>query len=527
MTGRRKFGALRFPQNYRTEPSEYAVHPILLTLVTYLPLLGGLAILLAKGAPETADRTGRWIALWTSLAVLALSVVMWAGFDPQIPGAQYETQLAWMPNFGISYHSGVDGVSLVFVLLTAFLTPLSIGAGWRSVQGRACDFMAAVMFLETALMGLFSALDLVVFYMFYEATLIPASLMIGVWGGPKRIWASLQFFLFTFGGSLFMLVALVAMWNMAGTTDIPALMQGHFSLSVQCWLLMAFVIAFGVKLPLFPLHAWLPDAYTEAPTPTTALLSGVLSKTGAYGLLRFGVLMFPDAVHQFAPWILPLGVIAIIYAAFIAFAQKDMKKVIAYSSFSHMGMIAVGLFTLNAEGVDGAIYQMLSHGVVIAALFFCVAAIAWRAETRDISALGGVAFRMPALASLAMLFTMANVGLPGTGSFVGELLVLMGAIHVSFWLALLAGTTMIMGAVYMLALYRDVIFGSVKGTVSLLRDLTPAEMMVLVPLAVVTLWMGVHPASFTSLFDPVIVHDLGAPNQEAMAHTAHQLVAAR
>ncbi|NHO32351.1 NADH-quinone oxidoreductase subunit M [Acetobacter fallax] len=494
------------------------MHPILLSLVTYLPLAGGLAIMLGRGSAETADRTARWIALWTSLIVLGLTAVMWSEFDPRLAGAQFEQQLSWMPAFGISYHTGLDGISLVFVLLTAFLTPLSIGAGWRSIRGRAADFMAAVLFLETALMGLFSSLDLVLFYVFYEATLIPGSLMIGVWGGPKRVWASLQFFLFTFGGSLFMLVALVALWTMAGTTDIPVLTQSHFSTAVQCWLLAAFVIAFGVKLPLFPLHAWLPDAYTEAPTPASAMLSGVLSKTGAYGLLRFGVLMFPDAVHRFAPFILPLGVIAIIYAAFIAFAQTDMKRLIAYSSFSHMGMIAVGLFTLDAEGVDGAIYQMLSHGVVIAALFFSVAAIAWRAETRDISALSGVAFRMPALATLAMLFTMANVGLPGTGSFVGELLILMGAVHVSFWLALMAGTTMIMGAVYMLALYRDVIFGTVKGTVGLLRDLTAAEIAVLAPLAFVILWMGVHPASFTSLFDPAISHALGS-NEATAFHT--------
>ncbi|GBQ95304.1 NADH-quinone oxidoreductase chain M [Acetobacter nitrogenifigens DSM 23921 = NBRC 105050] len=500
------------------------MHPSLLSLVTYLPLAGALAILLTRNAGEAADRAARWIALWTSLLVLALSVVIWSEFDPLQAGPQFEQQLMWMPSFGVSYHAGLDGISLVFVLLTAFLTPLSIGAAWRSVNGRACDFMAAMLLLETALMGLFSALDLVLFYVFYEATLIPASLMIGVWGGPKRIWASLQFFLFTFGGSLFMLVALVAMWSAAGTTDIPFLAQTHFSPEMQCWLLMGFVLAFGVKLPLFPLHAWLPDAYTEAPTAASAMLSGVLSKTGAYGLLRFGVLMFPDAVHRFAPYILPLGVIAIVYAAFVAFAQKDAKRVIAYSSFSHMGMIAVGLFTLNPEGVDGAIYQMLSHGVVIAALFFCVAAIAWRAETRDMSALGGVAMRMPALATLAMLFTMANVGLPGTGSFVGELLILMGAVHVSLWLALLAGTTMIMGAVYMLVLYREVLFGHVRGAVGLLRDLTAAEIAVLAPLAIVTLWMGVHPGSFTRLFDPAITHMLSSDGGPATASAAHASV---
>lgn len=504
------------------------MHSTLLSLITYLPLAGALLAFLSGGSGPEKDRITRWLGLWTSLGVLGLSVVMWLGFDPAQPGLQYEARLGWLSEYGISYHTGVDGISLAFILLTAFLTPLAMAAGWRTVQTQARDFVVAMLMLETALFGVFSAQDLVLFYVFYEATLIPASLMIGVWGGPKRVWASLQFFLFTFGGSLFMLVALIVMWLHAGTTDIPALMQAGFSWQLQIWLLLAFVLAFGVKLPLFPLHAWLPDAYSEAPAPASAMLSGVLSKTGAYGLLRFGVLMFPDAAHAFAPYVLALGVVAIIYAAFIAFAQTDMKRVIAYSSFSHMGMIAVGLFTLTAEGVDGAIFQMLSHGVVIAALFFCVSAVAWRSETRQIDALGGVARQMPVLALLTMLFTMANVGLPGTGSFVGELLVLMGAIHVSFWVALLAGSTMIMGAVYMLSLYRRVLFGSVKGTVGLLRDLTPAEIAVLAPLAIVTLWMGIHPGSFTRLFDPVVMQSMatGAQNvAAASAHAATQLAA--
>ncbi|OUJ04177.1 complex I subunit 4 family protein [Acetobacter cibinongensis] len=501
------------------------MYPTLLSLITYLPLAGaGLVFLLGRGGADQG-RSARWLSLWTSLLVLGLSAVLWAQFDPARPGLQFETRLSWMADQGISYHTGVDGISLVFILLTAFLTPLALAASWRTVQTQVRTFSITFLLLETALFGLFSAQDLVLFYVFYEATLIPASLMIGVWGGARRMWASLQFFLFTFGGSLFMLIALVAMWLQAGTTDIQGLMQAGFSPVMQGWLLLAFILAFGVKLPLFPLHAWLPDAYSEAPAPASAMLSGVLSKTGAYGLLRFGVLMFPNAMHAFAPYVLALGVVAIIYAAFVAFAQTDMKRVIAYSSFSHMGMIAVGLFTLTAEGIDGAIYQMLSHGVVIAALFFCVSAVAWRAETQNIDALGGVARQMPVLALLAMLFTMANIGLPGTGSFVGELLVLMGAIHVSFWVALLAGATMIMGAVYMLSLYRHVLFGSVKGTASLLRDLTAAEMAVLVPLAVVTLWMGVHPGSFTRLFDPVVMQAIHGSANAVVQNTSHAAVA--
>ncbi|MGO3518659.1 MAG: complex I subunit 4 family protein [Acetobacter cibinongensis] len=501
------------------------MYPTLLSLITYLPLAGaGLVFLLGRGGADQG-RSARWLSLWTSLLVLGLSAVLWAQFDPARPGLQFETRLSWMADQGISYHTGVDGISLVFILLTAFLTPLALAASWHTVQTQVRTFSITFLLLETALFGLFSAQDLVLFYVFYEATLIPASLMIGVWGGARRMWASLQFFLFTFGGSLFMLIALVAMWLQAGTTDIQGLMQAGFSPVMQGGLLLAFILAFGVKLPLFPLHAWLPDAYSEAPAPASAMLSGVLSKTGAYGLLRFGVLMFPNAMHAFAPYVLALGVVAIIYAAFVAFAQTDMKRVIAYSSFSHMGMIAVGLFTLTAEGIDGAIYQMLSHGVVIAALFFCVSAVAWRAETQNIDALGGVAKQMPVLALLAMLFTMANIGLPGTGSFVGELLVLMGAIHVSFWVALLAGATMIMGAVYMLSLYRHVLFGSVKGTVSLLRDLTAAEMAVLVPLAVVTLWMGVHPGSFTRLFDPVVMQAIHGSANAVAQNTSHSAVA--
>ncbi|MDG6094023.1 NADH-quinone oxidoreductase subunit M [Acetobacter sp. AN02] len=503
----------------------------LLSLATFLPLAGGLALLLirnGKDDSESGASAARWTGLWVSLITLGLTLVMWAGFDPRYTGPQYEQQLSWLGRFGISWHTGVDGISLVFVLLTAVLTPLAIAAAWKTIRSGVRDFVAAVLILETTLIGLFSALDLTVFYIWYEATLIPASLLIGVWGGPKRVRASLQFFLFTFGGSLFMLVAIAAIWAMTGTTDMILLSHGSFSPAAQGWLLAAFILAFGVKLPLFPLHAWLPDAYTEAPAAASALLSGVLSKAGGYGLLRLGVLMFPDAARVFAPWILPLGVIAIIYAAFIALAQTDMKRLVAYSSFSHMGMIAVGLFTLTAEGIDGAIFQMLSHGIVIAALFFSVSAIAWRAETRQISALGGVASKMPMLGLLTMVFTMANVGLPGTGAFVGELLILMGAVHVSLWLALLAGTTMIMGAVYMLVLYRRVLFGRVGEATAMLRELSAAELGILLPLAVITLWMGVHPGSLTRLYNPTVLsalHMNGAVTGEAASGQTVRLAA--
>lgn len=483
---------------------ETRVHLPLLSLVTFLPLLGALVLLLTGGATESSQRSSRWIALWTSLVVFALSVGLWLGFDPQRHGFQFEERADWMPGFGVSCHLGLDGISLLFVLLAATLTPLAILASWRQIGSRVRDYMLTILLLETTLIGLFSALDFVVFYVFFEATLIPSSLLIGIWGGEKRVAASLKFFLFTFGGSLFMLISLLAMWRITGTTDIPVLLGTHFAPATQMWMFLGFAIAFGVKLPLFPLHGWMPDAYTEAPAPAAVLISGVLSKAGAYGFLRFAISMLPDAAQRAAPWMIALGIIAVIYAAIVALAQTDMKRMIAYSSFSHMGLILVGLFTLNGAGVGGAVFQMLSHGIIIAGLFLMVGMLSSRMGSNQISGFGGVAHRMPALATLMMLFAMANIGLPGTGAFVGELLVMIGAIQVGFWVALLSGMSMILGAVYMLVLYRRVMFGAVTKVVGTLRDLSAQEMMVLVPLALITLWMGIHPSSFTRVFDPTV-----------------------
>lgn len=483
---------------------ETDVHLPLLSLVTFLPLLAALVLVLMRGTAESTQNSARWIALWTSLVVFALSVGLWVGFDPARPGFQFEERADWMPGFGVSYHLGLDGISLLFVLLATTLTPLAILASWRMGGSRVRDYMLHLLLLETTLIGLFSAVDFVVFYVFFEATLIPSSLLIGIWGGEKRVQASLKFFLFTFGGSLFMLIALLAMWHIAGTTDIPVLLRTHFAPSTQMWMFWAFLIAFGVKLPLFPLHAWLPDAYTEAPAPAAVLISGVLSKAGAYGFLRFAISMLPDAAHRAAPWMIALGIIAVIYAAIVALAQTDMKRMVAYSSFSHMGLILVGLFTLNGPGVAGAVFQMLSHGIIIAGLFLIVGMLAGRTGSREIARFGGVAHRMPMLATLAMLFAMANIGLPGTGAFVGELLVMIGAIQVGFWVALLSGMSMILGAVYMLVLYRRVMFGAASSLVGTLRDLSGPEMAVLAPLALITLWMGVHPSSFTRVFDPSV-----------------------
>ena len=408
------------------------MHLPLLSLVTFLPLLGALLLLLVRTHGEAAAATARRIALWTSLLAWVLSLALWVGFEPGRAGFQFEERAQWMPRFGVSYHVGLDGISLLFVLLATTLTPISVLASWRIAGSRARDYMLTVLLLETTLVGLFSALDFIVFYVFFEATLIPSSLLIGIWGGEKRVAASLKFFLFTFGGSLFMLVALLWMWRVAGTTDIPVLMRTAFRPATQMWMFLAFALAFGVKLPLFPLHGWMPDAYTEAPAPAAVLISGVLSKAGAYGFLRFAITMLPDAAHRAAPWMIALGIVAVIYAAIVALAQTDMKRLVAYSSFSHMGLILVGLFTLNGAGVGGAVFQMLSHGIIIAALFLIVGMLSARTGSREIAGFGGVAHRMPMLAALMMLFAMANIGLPGTGAFVGELLVMIGAIQVGF-----------------------------------------------------------------------------------------------
>ncbi|MCQ8242385.1 NADH-quinone oxidoreductase subunit M [Rhizosaccharibacter radicis] len=495
------------------------MHLPLLTILTFLPAAGALLIALTRATPEAGDRSARWIALWCSVATLAIALLMWARFVPGQPGFQFEERADWVPGFGISYHVGLDGISLLFVVLSTFLVPVSIVAAWNSIENRARDYMIAVLLLESTLIGLFGALDFVLFYVFYEATLIPGSLLIGIWGGPKRVYASIRFFLFTFGGSLFMLLSLLAMWHTAGTTDIPVLMRTHFAPAAQGWMFLGLVLAFGVKLPLFPLHTWLPDAYAEAPAPATALLSGVLAKAGAYGFIRFAIPMLPDAAARYAPWMIGLGIVAVIYAAIVALAQTDMKRLIAYSSFSHMGLVLVGLFTLNAPGVDGALFQMLSHGIIIAALFLSIAMLSSRTGDRSISGVSGVAARMPAFATLGMLFFMANIGLPGTGSFVGELLVMIGAIHLGFWVALLSGSAMILGAAYMLVLYGRVMFGSVRSLAGGLRDLSPQEMAVLVPLAVITLWMGIYPSSFTRVFDPAVT-GLVAGHRQAVAAAA-------
>jgi len=473
-----------------------------LSLVTWLPLVGCAFIMFIRGDEATVAANARWAALWTSLIVFAASLVLWAQFDTSQPGFQFQESLAWLPEFGVGYRMGVDGISVLFVLLATALTPICILASWEAVTVRVRDYMLAFLVLETMMVGMFSAQDFVIFYMFFEGVLIPMFLIIGVWGGPRRVYASFKFFLYTLTGSILMLLALLAIWYSTGTTDLAVLMQAHFPARMQFWLFLAFFASFAVKVPMWPVHTWLPDAHVEAPTAGSVILAGVLLKMGAYGFLRFSVPMLPDASAYFAPMMFTLGVVAVIYTSLVALAQSDMKKLIAYSSVAHMGIVIIGIFTFNAQGIEGALFQMLSHGIIAAALFLCVGVIYDRMHTREISRYGGLAQRMPGYAIVFMLFTMASVGLPGTAGFVGEFLVLVGAFKVNFWLALLGSMGMILGAAYMLYLYRRVIFGALtKPDLRGILDLNAREIAIFVPLIFLTLWMGIYPSSFTQFFD--------------------------
>ncbi len=474
----------------------------LLSLLTFLPLVGGAVIMAIRGSEEAVASNARWTALWTSLIVFVLSLVLWFRFDTSSAGFQFVEEAAWLPQWGISYKMGVDGISVLFVLLATALTPICILASWESIGTRVREFMFAFLVLETMMVGMFAALDFVVFYMFFEGVLIPMYLIIGVWGGPRRVYAAIKFFLYTLAGSVLMLLALLAMWYAAGSTDIEALMRHQFAPAMQTWLFLAFFASFAVKVPMWPVHTWLPDAHVEAPTAGSVILAGVLLKMGAYGFLRFSVPMLPDATAYFAPMVFALSVVAVIYTSLVALAQTDMKKLIAYSSVAHMGVVTIGIFTVNEQGISGALFQMLAHGVVSGALFLCVGVIYDRIHSREIARYGGLADRMPKYALAFMLFSMASVGLPGTAGFVGEFLVLVGAFKVSFWLALLGSMGMILGAAYMLYLYRRVIFGRItRDDLKSILDLSPREIAVFAPLVVLTLWMGIYPSSFTVFWD--------------------------
>ncbi len=466
--------------------------PILST-VTFLPLVGALLILLIKDDSEASRRNIRNVALLTTLFVFVLSLVVWAGFNPDDSGYQMVEQHGWVGG-GVSYHMGVDGISVLFVVLSAFLMPFCILASWVSVEKRVKEYMIAFLILETLMIGVFCALDLFLFYVFFEASLIPMFIIIGVWGGKRRVYASLKFFLYTLLGSVLMLIAIMAMYWQAGTMNIVELQKFNFPASMQTWLWLAFFASFAVKMPMWPVHTWLPDAHVEAPTAGSVILAGILLKLGGYGFIRFSLPMFPIASADFAPFIFALSVIAIIYTSLVALVQEDMKKLIAYSSVAHMAYVTMGIFAANEQGLQGAIFQMLSHGIVSGALFLCVGVIYDRMHTREIAAFGGLVNNMPKYAVAFLIFTMANVGLPGTSGFIGEFLTLFGVFRVNTWVALFATTGVIFSAAYALWLYRQVIFGALtKESLKALLDLSPREKLTLYPLVALTIFFGVYP----------------------------------
>ena len=466
----------------------------ILTIVTFLPLLGVLALLFVPGKDETSVNMVRWIALITTLVTFVVSLALWAQFDTAEPGFQFVVNYDLIGD-SIGYRVGVDGISVLFVVLTALLLPMCVLASWESIGSRVREYMIAFLILETLMIGVFTTLDLAMFYVFFEGTLIPMFLIIGIWGGKRRIQASYKFFFYTFTGSVLMLLAIMYMYWQAGTLDISKLLTFQFAEDAQTWLWLAFFASFAVKMPMWPFHRWLPEAHVEAPTAGSVILAAILLKLGGYGFLRVSLPMFPDASAQLANFIFVLSVAAIIITSLVALVQEDVKKLIAYSSVAHMGFVTMGIFAGNALGIQGAMFQMISHGIVSGALFLCVGVIYDRLHTREISAYGGLVERMPRYAFAFMVFTMANVGLPGTSGFVGEFLTLIGVFQVNTWVAFGATFGVILSAGYALWLYRRVIFGALtKASLKGILDLNWREQAVLVPLVVLTILFGFYPA---------------------------------
>jgi NADH-quinone oxidoreductase subunit M len=467
----------------------------ILSILTFLPLLGVLMILTLRGEAERVHRHARAIALYISGVNFLLSLVMLHNFDSGTAGFQLVEKFTWFAPLNLTYHLGVDGISVYFVALSAFLTPICILSAWAQTN-RLREFMAAFLVLETFMIGTFCALDTVLFYVFFEGVLLPMFLIIGVWGGERRVYASYKFFLYTLLGSVLMLLAMLWLYANVGT-DIPDIIaKADIPADIQFWLFLAFFASFAVKMPMWPVHTWLPDAHVEAPTAGSVILAGVLLKMGGYGFLRFSLPMFPDASLYFTPMIMTLSVIAIIYTSLVALVQEDMKKLIAYSSVAHMGFVTMGIFAGNVAGVQGAVFQMLSHGIVSAALFLCVGVVYDRLHTRRIAAYGGMVNNMPRYAVVFMILTLGAVGLPGTSGFVGEFLALVGAFGYSTWVALLAGTGVILGAAYMLNLYRAVLFGpATNPDAAAMPDMNRREVVMFLPLIIMVIWFGIMPNS--------------------------------
>ncbi len=498
----------------------------LLSLVTFLPLVGALIIFGIRGEAAVVARNARNVALLTTLFVLGLSIFLWTGFDPTTAAFQFEERASWISE-SISYHMGVDGISMLFVLLTTLLMPICILASWESIQRRVKEYMIAFLVMETTMIGVFASLDFVQFYLFYEGGLIPMFVIIGVWGGERRVYATFKFFLYTMLGAVLMLLAILYMYFQAGTTDIPTLMQTEFGSEAQRWMWLALFASFAVKVPMWPVHTWLPDAHTEAPTAGSVILAGVLLKIGAYGFLRFSIPMLPEATAYFTPLVFALSAVAVVYVSLVALMQEDMKRLIAYSSVAHMGFVTIGIFTFTSQGIEGGLIQMLSHGVVSAALFLIAGVVYDRMHTRLIARYGGLVHRMPVYALIFMLFTLANVGLPGTSGFVGEFLVLVGVFQVNTWVAFVATTGIVLSAAYALWLYRRMIFGElVKEDLKGLLDLSRREVLVFAPLIVVVLWMGLYPTPFLDVMH-VSVANLIERHEVALSAVEALSVAAR
>ncbi|MGH1405151.1 MAG: NADH-quinone oxidoreductase subunit M [Rhodomicrobiaceae bacterium] len=465
----------------------------ILSAVTFLPLIGAAFIFLIRGETEGAQQNARYVALWTTVITFLISLLIWVDFNNATADFQFVERHDWLGG-AFNYYMGVDGISMLFVILTTFLMPICIIASWDSIQNRVREYMIAFLILETLVIGVFCALDLVLFYVFFEGGLIPMFLIIGVWGGKRRVYASFKFFLYTLAGSVLMLIAIMAMYWQAGTTEIPKLLAHDFPAEMQTWLWIAFFASFAVKMPMWPVHTWLPDAHVEAPTAGSVILAGILLKLGGYGFLRFSIPMFPIASADFAPIVFWMSAIAIVYTSLVALAQEDIKKLIAYSSVAHMGFVTMGIFTGTAQGIEGGIFQMLSHGLVSAALFLCVGVVYDRMHTREIAAYGGLVNNMPIFAFTFMVFTMANVGLPGTSGFVGEFLTLIGMFKVNSWVAFVATSGVILSAGYALWLYRRVVFGELeKPNLKTIKDMNRREMSYLIPLILLTILFGVYP----------------------------------
>ncbi len=488
-----------------------------LTLLTFAPLLGAAFIIVRRFLArkdhegkifeeelEQIELRSKWIALGFTLVTFVLSVVIYFQFDKSLAGYQFVEEYDWMGN-GIDYKMGVDGISILFVLLTTFIMPICIIASWHSVTKRVTDYMIAFLVLETLMIGVFCALDLILFYFFFEGSLIPMFLIIGVWGGGERVYAAFKFFLYTLLGSLLMLIAILWMYSITGTTDIPTLQEFAFSPGAQKWMWLAFFASFAVKMPMWPVHTWLPDAHVQAPTAGSVVLAAILLKMGGYGFIRFSLPMFPVASVDFAPLVFALSVVAIIYTSLVALAQEDMKKLIAYSSVAHMGFVTMGIFSGTKQGIEGALFQMLSHGFISGALFLCVGVVYDRIHTREIKAYGGLVNRMPLYAFLFMFFTMGNVGLPGTSGFIGEFLSMAGAFRVNSWVAFFAAFGVILSAAYALRLYREVIFGTLdKDNLMAIEDVNQRELIMLGVLLIFALYLGVYPSAALSVFAPPV-----------------------